>query len=425
MTKIISVVARISTMGLAVVSLQCTSETSSVMTSTQAATIAVDASAESVLCEARISTIVANTGNVVVNSGTLVDSYESSQGNYGGSNVGNEAVVQAATKIVRNGGTIRGTTIENTRAGFPTLRPPAGAKNLPLGASSPGSLNINSAQQSITLAPGDYVATWVNINGSGAINVAPGGGVRIWVTGGLSTGGVVNGQGTPANLAFVLPNAGWVNLNGGQFHGLLYAPTSNVNVNGSVFGTIVGKSVTLNSGGSVHFDLDALCGGSSEAEIDQSLTVPGGALAGVYGPGSFMAQTFTAGFDGALVGAAVSINSFTSDVARVQVRTVENGVPSETILGEGSATAAGNLSINTMIEFQSPIAQVGGEQYALVVNYPQGPPFVDNMPSRGDWVGAQDNPYSGGVIAYTNDGGQNWTSLESSDLLFQTFVIAD
>ncbi|HEX2734301.1 MAG TPA: hypothetical protein VHM70_21980 [Polyangiaceae bacterium] len=69
--------------------------------------------------------------------------------------------------------------------------------------------------------------------------------------------------------------------------------------------------------------------------------------------------------------------------------------------------------------------QVAGQQYALVVQYPDGPGFVDNAWPLGDWVGAQDNPYAGGAIVYSNDNGANWTSVSDSDLPFQPFVIAD
>lgn len=212
----------------------------------------------------------------------------------------------------------------------------------------------------------------------------------------------------------------------GSLHGLLYAPTSNVNVTGTIYGSVVGSNVTLNSGGAVHFDLGSTCDGSPGAVVDQSLTIPGGVSAGVYGPGSWMAQTYTAGITGTLQGAAVSLTASNPDfLARIQVRTVVDGEPSETILGEGFAATTGDLSIDTVTEFTSEIPHVAGEQYALLVNCLDAPPFVDNMPSLADWIGAMYNPHAGGVTTYSNDSGATWTVVEESDLLFQTFVVPD
>src|SRR5215510_9860697 len=62
----------------------------------------VDAAAgasDPVPCTAWSYSAVANTGNIIVNSSTLIDSYQSSQGAYGGGNVGSSGIVQAATTI--------------------------------------------------------------------------------------------------------------------------------------------------------------------------------------------------------------------------------------------------------------------------------------------------------------------------------------
>lgn len=220
----------------------------------QAATVA-----DAVPCSAWLSALDANTSELFIGAGTLVDSYRSSAGAYGGSNVGSAAIVQAATNIWNNGGVIRGTLKPRTPGGFNVVPVPPGAKNLPLGARSPGSIGIGSAAESITLTPGNYVATNLNISTPGAIKISPPGPVRIWVTGQLSLGGNLNQNGVPRDLAFLVTSAGWVNLNGGAVYGLVYAPTSGIFVNGSVFGNVIGKSVTLNSGGAVHFDQSSVC----------------------------------------------------------------------------------------------------------------------------------------------------------------------
>jgi hypothetical protein len=72
---------------------------------------------------------------------------------------------EAAGSIVVNGGTIRGTKAPNSSAGLAVVPVPANATPLPLGSTSPGSLNINTASDSITLAPGNYVVANLNVRG--------------------------------------------------------------------------------------------------------------------------------------------------------------------------------------------------------------------------------------------------------------------
>ena len=187
----------------------------------------------------------------------LIDSYQSSLGAYGGANIASAAVVQAATTITNNGGVIHGTQKQHAPAGFAVVPVPAGATNLPLGSRTPGALNINRAAESIALAPGNYVASSVTVSAPGAINVSPAGEVRIWVTGTLTLGGNLNLRGVPRNLAFLVTSSGSVNINGGgALFGMVYAPTSSVSVNSPIFGTVIGSSVTLNSGAAVHFDAE-------------------------------------------------------------------------------------------------------------------------------------------------------------------------
>jgi hypothetical protein len=218
------------------------------------------AAAQDVPCAAWSYAVVANTGSVTLNAATLVDSYQSSAGPYGGQNVGSSAIVQAANVIVSNGGIVKGGQTQSSQSGFPALPIPAGATNLPLGSGSPGSLNINSAGDSITLTPGDYIAENINVSSRGAINISPVGQVRIWVTGNLNLGGNENLNGIPRNLAFVVTSSGSVNVNsGGSLYGMIYAPTSNVNVNSAVFGSVIGGSVSLNSGAGIHIDQSGFC----------------------------------------------------------------------------------------------------------------------------------------------------------------------
>src|SRR5579859_4443233 len=139
-----------------------------------------DASApDFVPCDAWSFAVVANTGDIVLNAGTRIDAYSSSVGPYGGANAGVSAVGAAATTVINNGGVLDG-IIRPYAAGLSVVPVPAGATNLPLQSTRPGSLNINSASASITLAPGNYVATDVTVNFPGAIQISPAGQVRIW-----------------------------------------------------------------------------------------------------------------------------------------------------------------------------------------------------------------------------------------------------
>ncbi len=211
-------------------------------------------------CAALASAVTATTGNVFSNAASLVDSYQSSQGAYGGSNAGSSAQVQAAAAIVNNGGVVDGTEIHDAASSLAVIPVPAGAINLPLGSTAPGNVVINGVSDSITLAPGNYVAANVNVSSPGSITISPPGPVAIWVTGTLNLGGNENLNGSPANLAFLVTSSGASNINsGGKLFGNIYAPASAVNLNSLVFGSVVGSTVALNSGAAVHADLSQAC----------------------------------------------------------------------------------------------------------------------------------------------------------------------
>ena len=387
---------------------------------------AAESSADPVPCAAWSDTIDANTSSVSIGAATLIDSYQSALGGYGGTNAGSAAVVQAATTITNNGGIIHGTLKPHAPAGLAVVPVPAGAKNLPLGASSPGSLSIGTAAQSITLAPGNYVATNVNVSAPGAINVSPAGQVRIWVTGSLNLGGNLNAKGNPKNLAFLVTSSGFVNINnGGALYGLVYAPTSGVSVGGPVFGGVIGRSVNLNSGGAVHFDQSAICGASKPAQLDQSFTTPSDLSDGLYGHPVLMAQSYTAGITGTLQGVALDVTAIdTSLVARIQIETITNGVPSNVVLGQTRAPHGGDLSLGSVIPFSTAIPQVAGQTYGIVVDYPEAPPFVDGIQNTASWNGSDGDFYYAGTMFSTFDNGTTWQSYQSQgfDLHFQTFV---
>ena len=385
------------------------------------------APADPVPCAAWADAIVGNTGNVVVGARTLVDSYQSSLGAYGGANVGSAAIVQAATTITNNGGVIHGTLKPHAPAGLAVVPVAAGAKNLPLGSRTPGSVTINTAAQSLTLAPGNYVAANVTVSAPGAINVSPAGEVRIWVTGSLTLGGNLNRNGVPKNLAFLVTSAGSVNVNGGgALFGMVYAPTSTVLVNSPVFGTVVGSSVTLNSGAAVHFDQSSACASSGTAQLDQSFITGNDLSDGVYGNPVFMAQSYTAGITGTLQGVTLDVSAIDPTlVALIKIEAIANGVPSNVVLGQARAPKAGDLGFGDRVVFTTSIPQVAGQQYAILVNYPEAPTFFDGIENTASWNGSDGDLYPAGTLLSTFDGGTTWQSFASDgfDVHFQTFVI--
>jgi hypothetical protein len=115
--------------------------------------------------------------------------------------------------ITNNGGIIGGTFLQNSPAWLPVILPPAGATNLPLGATSPGAVNINTAADSVVLTLGDYVVANMNVNFPGSISISPSGTVRIFVIGNLNLGGNVNLNGVPKDLEILVASSGWVNVN--------------------------------------------------------------------------------------------------------------------------------------------------------------------------------------------------------------------
>ena len=310
-------------------------------------------------CTASSYAVVANTGNLMINAGTVIDSYRSASGAYGGSNVGSNAIVQAATSITNNGGTVNGAQRQNSPAGLAIVPVPAGVTKLPLGSASPGSLNINTAAGSITLAPGDYVAANITVNFPGAINISPAGRVRIWVTGTLNLGGNENLNGVPSNLAFLVTSSGWVNVNsGGALYGMIYAPTSGVNVNSSIFGSVIGGSVSvLNSGAAVHFDQSSACPRASAthgpAGTDRLPAPPTqlgcyvGTLAGWVQVGCTDPKAIFPDFQAFAVGTNDGLHSFTTAQGAVPLVYGQVEVTVESVASEASGTRPNLWSVQT------------------------------------------------------------------------------
>ena len=209
---------------------------------------------------ARTDAVIANTGRVVLSKYSLVDSFNSALGPYGGANVGSHGTVRAADTILKHGGVIHGSTIEHSPASLPEIPVSKIAIPLPLGSKVPGEVKLHKKQQSITLRPGDYVAKRVDLDWPAEIRVSPAGYVRIFVTGRLSIGGDMNLHGRTQDLQVIVTSAKEVHVQKkGSLTGMLYAPKAEVEVDSTVFGSVVGATVKLKSHGAVHYDDNLAC----------------------------------------------------------------------------------------------------------------------------------------------------------------------
>ncbi len=164
--------------------------------------------------------------------------------------------------------TVGGTITNNALAPVMTL--PSVASCSPFSSSSgisgnfsynstTGNLTISGSQVA-TLANGTYCFNNISLTNSGQLKVN--GPVTIKLTGTLSAGGASSLNNTtliPSNLRILSSFTGsnGVTLtNGSAVFMLIYAPRTSVSDTGSVplFGTIVGKTVTLSNSGVIHYD---------------------------------------------------------------------------------------------------------------------------------------------------------------------------
>lgn len=158
----------------------------------------------------------------------------------------------------------------------------------------------------------------------------------------------------------------------------------------------------------------------ADAILDQSFTQGGDLGTIINDCCAYVAQTYTAGLSGILSAVSVDITAFGDPLPLdVEIRTVVNGLPTTTILGE---TTTMNFSINDMILFNQDITQVAGTQYAIVVHFDGAPPPPDAL---GVWNGATGNLYTGGDDLLSFDNGQTFCfcgGQDNFDSHFKTYV---
>jgi hypothetical protein len=183
-----------------------------------------------------------------------VNSYISTNGTYGGSNVLSNGAEEASGQIVVNSpSVVDGTLYPNSTPGLTPVAVPSDAISEP----------DLSLYGTLTIPKGDYVYNNI-VLGNGAQLIPSGGQVRIWFNSLNINGSAVAGATSSPELLgfFSRTTSAAITIDGssGDFpsiYGVLFAPNVAVNVAGyvQVYGTLVGSSVLLNGAGvGIHFD---------------------------------------------------------------------------------------------------------------------------------------------------------------------------
>lgn len=262
-----------------------------------------------------VRAITTNTWTAMTGSGSVVDSFDSSNpfkstnGQYdvtkrqshgdiglvdssknnNVSDLSNNLVygnLQYSGPAVKRTSGVKGTVSTPFTATFPPASDPTGTftaftsspnnqtvKAAGTSAASPTLLKVNgdfSLQHDFNIvqdpaaAAGDkYITIWVtgsyNTTGQGVVTQASGVHVTWYVDGSISTAGgaYVNQSNYAANLSFIAVGSGSITISGsGSLIGTFYGPGRDVTFsgNGSLMGAVVGNDLKITSGASVHYD---------------------------------------------------------------------------------------------------------------------------------------------------------------------------
>jgi hypothetical protein len=143
----------------------------------------------------------------------------------------------------------------------------------------------------------------------------------------------------------------------------------------------------------------------------------------------YVAQTYTAGINGLLMGISIDVSSKRSlnpdqhhplFHLNVAIYDTDGTYPRKKI--EEILLDNDESRLTEMIVFRNPIKQIVGEKYAIVVHYPDAPgPGPGNW--IGNWNGTTGNFYKNGELMSSPDG-KNWriSSLNDHDVHFLTYV---
>lgn len=165
--------------------------------------------------------------------------------------------------------------------------------------------------------------------------------------------------------------------------------------------------------------------------LDQECVEPHNLGANINEGRRFIGQTYRAGVTGRLVGVNISVRSkrsmnpdrgFPQFRLRVTLHRVRNGYPADRIAER--MLDRDESTLDDFISFDGKVEQVAGEQYAIVVDYPEAPPQGADQ-WVGNWAGSTGNPYAEGDLCASNDG-VTWfiSGLNENDVHFRTYVLA-
>jgi hypothetical protein len=221
-------------------------------------------------------------GCITINAGSLTDSYDRTLGAYGPGNIGTASIAMTCSQANDgcpnncHSGCITGSIDYSQISPYTvdTLPVPAYTPNWnqltvpPDQTISPASpsvaeyfsgINLNGGR--LTLQAGLYVVSTLNLN-SGEIYIDDTNGpVRLWVLNSISPNtAVIVKSGNPANFWLIYDGTGQLNNNtNNNFTGIIFAPGAQINLNYIVHGAVVGANITMNSGGTVHYDTNLRC----------------------------------------------------------------------------------------------------------------------------------------------------------------------
>lgn len=232
---------------------------------------------------------LAGLSSVTMSGSSVIDSYNSKQGAYGGSNIGSSGDIGTNGNISLSGSTnikgsanpgigkkvtltgtakVSGSTSPLTEAlSYTAPSAPTTYNNQGLGSSL--TLKGNS---SLTLTPGTYYFSSISLSNSARLTIT--GNTKIYLSSSFNMAGnsaIINQTTDPKNLSILLTStATTVGIgNSTAFYGLIYGPSTNVTISGAAnfYGAVIANKVTVSASGAIHRDTSVTYG--SQASITQ------------------------------------------------------------------------------------------------------------------------------------------------------------
>ncbi len=233
-------------------------------------------------------------------SSSFVDSYDSSLGPYGGSNVGSAGNIASNGNVtisggssiisgnvtaggtISNGGTVTGSVTPN--APSPPVTMPTVTDCGPPWSSATGitggSYNSGTGVWTVsgggtgTLAPGTYCFSAVTLSGGSTLSVSGATTMKLTDKGTFSGGSIANSTGDPSNLTIessYSSSSGGITLSSGgsQAAMTVNCPLCKVTLSGGghFYGAIIAGYTTVSGGTSVHYDTHLTGGGSNGVKM--------------------------------------------------------------------------------------------------------------------------------------------------------------